>query len=182
MAEYPNGKFAALARLRVKKLKEMKTVATAPPPEPATGSAVRQPAVGTDTEAPEDQVTMGANIDGKWITENESVFVFSGTLDLSVASDGAVTGRYTAGLTAHGEIRGTLKRDLVTGIWIANGFSTSCDTAIEGNHSWGRFEWRFNKNFTGFEGNYSRCNGLFSYFWNGARSREALSPKVGERK
>ena len=179
LEKYPKGTFAALAKLRIEQIEAQQIAPVARQSESRPETSV-QPTVGTDSEVREDRVTIGADIGGKWVTENESIFVFSGTLDLSVAPDAAVTGRYTAGLTAHGNIRGSLKQNVVTGIWIATGFSTSCDTAIEGNYSWGKFEWTFNENFTTFEGNSSRCNGPFSYLWNGARSSEALSSNDDE--
>ena len=44
IAEYPNGKFAALARLRMSQIKEAQTAAVVPPPTPSTGTV--EPAVG----------------------------------------------------------------------------------------------------------------------------------------
>ena len=46
LAEYPNGRFAALARLRVKQLKEAQTAAVVPPPTPTPSTGAIEPAVG----------------------------------------------------------------------------------------------------------------------------------------
>ncbi len=52
LAAYPNGKFAALARNRLKKLQETQTAAVVPPPKPAPAGEAVQPVVGVYPKRP----------------------------------------------------------------------------------------------------------------------------------
>lgn len=68
----------------------------------------------------------------------------------------AVTGSYPAD---HGEIRGTLRGNVLQGHWIEDDSAERCAEPMNGRHHWGRIELRFEGDR--ITGTWGYCDGPF---------------------
>lgn len=120
----------------------------------------------------------GTGIGGIWAHTQTSarIFTFTGEMVLPNAVIGQVRADYQIGSSTGsepGRLIGRLDGQVFSGTWITETFGTPCETDVEGRNTWGKFEFVFNDDFTGFDGTFGICKGALGRTWTGIRTGPA---------
>ncbi len=122
----------------------------------------RRPGVGRTTAAaapPKPSVPEG--VLGAWRTD-------FGRMDLEATDDGRIRGVYAED---NGRIFGKVEDNVFEGVWVEDGSALKCRKQVDGSYYWGGIRFRYNEDFTAFEGSWGYCGGALRRSWAGTRIR-----------
>ena len=89
-----------------------------------------------------------------------------GRMDLQSTPDGKIRGVYTED---NGRIFGVVENNVFDGVWVEDGSALKCRKQVDGSYYWGRIRFRYDEDFTAFEGKWGYCDGSPNRSWTGTR-------------
>lgn len=87
--------------------------------------------------------------------------------DMTLRAEGdRVVGSYSI---EDGTIVGQFNGSTLVGMWVEPSSARSCSTTVDGSKYWGRIEFTFNEDYSGFSGRWNYCDADPSRSWTGSR-------------
>lgn len=151
LAQFPDGVFAALARIRIGRL--------------GGGDPIAVP--NTDVNSPFDDAPVVAGPNGVYAAPSW------GDIRFVTASDGSVSGTYPF---SNGRITGSMQGLSLVGRWQQDSSGSRC---ADGAY-WGRIQFDFAPDFGSFEGRWSYCDAAPNRKSSGQRTKELESAPVSQ--